>query len=369
MKLILDRKPLFDAVQTVIGATSPKGTFPVLAHIHFRSDGTVVQLTANDLEVLLTTHFVADEHEPFEALWPGKRLSDILKALPDTATMIGLAQKEKDFHLTVGKSRFKLVGGDPLDFPTLNEEQKLLFSVELPQAELLAQLETVEHAMAKDDVRYYLNGMCLQFGTHLTAVATDGHRLAAMPGATLLGREETHELILPRKAVNELKKRLGDGDCRIDVTNRGIKVDFGTTALDSRLIDGRFPDWRRVIPSQIDAEVEVEVEAMIAALRRVCLIVPATSGVRLTLDESEMLPRFLLTGENFDEEVHEELEDFTHTGPAFSQGFNPRFLLDIFEALGTQRATMGLSGGTIQGAMRIKAEHHDGVFVVMGMRI
>jgi DNA polymerase-3 subunit beta len=368
MKLILDRKPLFDAVQTVIGATSPKSTLPVLANIHFRSDGTVIQLTANDLEVLLTTHFVADEHEPFEALWPAKRLSEILKALPDSS-VIGLAQKEKDFHLTVGKSRFKLVGGDPMDFPMPDEEHQHLFSLELPQAELRAQLETVEHAMAKDDVRYYLNGLCLQFRTHLTAVATDGHRLAAMQGATVIGREEPHELILPKKAVNELKKRLGDGTCRIDVTNRGIKVDFGTTALQSRLIDGRFPEWQRVIPSQIDAEVEVSVEAMIAALRRVCLIVPATSGVRLALEESEMLPRFLLTGENFDEEVHEEVEDFTHTGQGFSQGFNPRFLLDIFEALGTQRATMGLSGGTIQGAMRIKAENHDGMFVVMGMRL
>jgi DNA polymerase-3 subunit beta len=368
MKLILDRKPLFDAVQTVIGATSPKSPIPALANIHFRSDGTVIQLTANDLEVLLTTHFTADEHEPFEALWPAKRLSDILKALPESS-MIGLAQKDSDFHLTVGKSRFKLVGGDPQDYPSGQEEQEHLFSVELPQAELLEQLETVEHAMAKDDVRYYLNGMCLQFGAHLTAVATDGHRLAAMPGATVLGREETHELILPRKAVNELKKRLGEGTCRIDVTNRGIKVDFGTTALDSRLIDGRFPEWQRVIPNQPDTEVEVDVEAMIAALRRVCLIVPQGSGVRLTLDLVEANPRFWMNGENFDEDVQEELEDFTSTGPALSKGFNPRYLLDVFEALGTPRATLGLSGGTIEGPMRIKAENHDGVFVVMGMRL
>jgi DNA polymerase-3 subunit beta len=367
MKLILDRKPLFDAVQTVIGATSPKSPIPALANIHFRSDGTVIQLTANDLEVMLTTHFTAEEHEPFEALWPAKRLSDILKALPESS-MIGLAQKDSDFHLTVGKSRFKLVGGDPLLFPSGQEEQNHLFSVELPQAELRYQLETVEHAMAKEDVRYYLNGLCLQFGARLIAVATDGHRLAAMPGATVLGLEEPHELILPKKAVNELKKRLGDGTCRIDVTNRGIRVDFGITALDSRLIDGRFPEWQRVIPSQIDAEVEVDVEAMIAALRRVCLIVPPTSGVRVTLDESEMLPRFTLTGENFDEEVYEEVEDFRHTGSTFSKGFNPRYLLDIFEALGTPRATMGLSEGAV-GAMRIKAENHDGVFVVMGMRL
>jgi DNA polymerase-3 subunit beta len=367
MKLILDRKPLFDAVQTVIGATSPKSPIPALANIHFRSDGTVIQLTANDLEVLLTTHFTADEHEPFEALWPAKRLFDILKALPESS-MIGLAQKDSDFHLTVGKSRFKLVGGDPMNFPMPEEEQNLLFSVELPQAELLEQLETVEHAMAKDDVRYYLNGMCLQFGAHLTAVATDGHRLAAMPGATVLGREETHELILPRKAVSELQKRLGDGTCRIDVTKRGIKVDFGTTALDSRLIDGRFPDWQRVIPKDTDTEVEVDVEAMIAALRRVCLIVPQGSGVRLTLDLVEANPRFWMNGQNFDEDVQEELEGFTHTGQGFSQGFNPRYLLDIFEALGTPRATMALSEGAV-GAMRIKAENHDGVFVVMGVRL
>jgi DNA polymerase-3 subunit beta len=367
MKLILDRKPLFDAVQTVIGATSPKSPIPALANIHFRSDGTVIQLTANDLEVLLTTHFTADEHEPFEALWPAKRLSDILKALPESS-MIGLAQKDSDFHLTVGKSRFKLVGGDPLDFPSGQEEQKHLFSVELPQAELRYQLETVEHAMAKDDVRYYLNGLCLQFGAHLTAVATDGHRLAVMPGATVLGREEAHELILPKKAVSELQKRLGEGSCRLEVSNRGLLVDFGTTALNTRLIDGRFPIWQRVIPSKVVTEVEVNVEAMIAALRRVCLIVPATSGVRLTIDLVEESPRFWLTGENFDEEVQEEIEDFRHTGSAFSQGFNPRFLLDIFEALGTQRATLGLNEGAM-GAMRIKAENHDGVFVVMGMRL
>jgi DNA polymerase-3 subunit beta len=232
----------------------------------------------------------------------------------------------------------------------------------------LEQLETVEHAMAKDDVRYYLNGMCLQFGAHLTAVATDGHRLAAMQGSTVIGREEPHELILPKKAVNELKKRLGDGTCRIDVTNRGIQVDFGTTALDSRLIEGRFPEWQRVIPNQIDTEIEVDVATMIAALRRVCLIVPQGSGVRLTLDLVEETPRFWMNGENFDEDVQEELDDFTSTGPAFSKGFNPRYLLDIFEALNVQRATMGFSGDS-QGPMRIKAENHDGVFVVMGMRL
>jgi DNA polymerase-3 subunit beta len=316
---------------------------------------------------MLTTHFITDEHEPFEALWPAKRLSDILKALPESS-VIGLAQKDSDFHLTVGKSRFKLVGGDPQDYPSPNEEQTNLFSVEIPQAEFLEQLETVEHAMAKDDVRYYLNGMCLQFGTHLTAVATDGHRLAVMPGATVIGREEPYELILPKKAINEIKKRLSDGTCQIDVTNRGISVDFGDTSLDSRLIQGCFPEWQRVIPNQIDTEIEVDVATMISALRRVCLIVPQGSGVRLTLDESEIIPRFLLTGENFDEEVHEDLEDFTSTGPAFSKGFNPRYLLDIFEALNVQRATMGLSGD-LQGPMRIKAENHDGVFVVMGMRL
>lgn len=362
MKLVIDRKPLLDAVQTVIGAVNHKSPIPALAHLLFWSDGTTIQLTANDLEVQIQTEFaVTEPHEPFEALWPAKRLADILKALPESS-LVGLAQKGMDFHLSVGKSRFKLVGGDPQDFPKAREDTKVLFAVDVPQAELNWQLRTVEPSMASNDVRHYLNGICLQFGATLTAVATDGHRLSAVPGATILGREETHALILPKKAVQELKKHLGsEGTVRLEVLERGLRADFGGTIIETRLIDGLYPDWRRVVPSRFEAEVEVFREALIGALKRAVLIVPETTGVRLEIDEET----FKIGGENFDEEVHEEVEVCSFSGDAVDIGFSPRYMLDVLEVLDGERTRLKFTINQLS----IQQEGCEGSFVIMSMRL
>lgn len=362
MKLVIDRKPLLEAVQTVIGAVNHKSLIPALANILFQSDGTTIQLTANDLEVQIQTQFTAlERHEPFQALWPAKRLADILKALPESS-LVGLAQKDLDFHLSVGKSRFKLVGGDPQDFPITDKDAEVLFAVEVPQAELNWQLRTVEHAMAFTDIRHYLNGICLQFGAMLIAVATDGHRLAAVPGATILGRDEPYGLVLPKKAVQELKKHLGsDGIVRLEVLERGLRADFGGTIIDTRLIEGKYPDWFRVVPSQFEAEVEVFREALIGALKRAVLIVPETSGVRLEIDQET----FKISGEHLDEEVHEELEVCSFSGEAVDIGFSPRYILDVLEVLDGERTWLKFATKQLS----IQQEGHEGSFVIMSMRL
>lgn len=362
MKLVIDRKPLLDAVQTVIGAVNHKSPIPALAHILFQSDGTTIRLTANDLEVQIQAEFTAlERHEPFEALWPAKRLADILKALPESS-LVGLAQKDMDFHLSVGKSRFKLVGGDPQDFPKAREDAKVLFAVEVPQAELNWQLRAVEPVMAIKDARHYLNGICLEFGATLTAVAADGHRLSAVRGTTILGRDEPHELILPKKAVQEFKKHLGsEGAVRLEILENGLRADFGGTIIETRLIDGRFLDWRRVVASRFESEVEVSREELIGALKRAVLIVPEGSGVRLEIDAET----FKIFGENFDEEIHEEVEVCSFSGEAVDIGFSPRYMLDVLEVLDGERTRLKFTTQQLS----IHQEGCEGSFVIMCMRL
>jgi len=363
MKLVIDRKNLLDAVKTVIGAVDHKSVLPALSHILFRGDGETITATANNMEIQVQHGFSSDPHEPFEALWPAKRLHDILRSLSDSS-VVGIAQKDKDFHITAGRSRFKLACGDTQDFPLSDKNRTVSLSVEVPQDEFGYQLRLVEHAMAVKDVRHHLNGICLQFGAHLTAVATNGHRLAAIEGQTVIGIDDPKELIVPSKSVLELKRHIGaSGTVKLEALDgkNGMRADFGDTVVDVRLIDGRYPDMRRVIPVSFCTEIDVDLSKLIGALNRTTILVPETDGVSLDISESGLV----ISGARDGEEVREEIEIHRFSGDPLTKGFSPRYLIDALEALDGDSVTLLFTNDLVS----IKQEGLNATFVVMGRRL
>jgi DNA polymerase-3 subunit beta len=362
MKLVIDRKKLLDAVQKVIGATDHKSALYVLSHILFRSDGETIRATANNLEIQVQHSFATDPHEPFEALWPAKRLYDILRSLSDSS-MVGIAQKDKDFHITAGRSRFKLACGEPQDFP-LSDSGAVGISVEVPQDEFGYQLRIVEHAMAVKDARYYLNGICLQFGAHLTAVATDGHRLSVIEGQTVIGIDKPKNLIVPSKSVIELKRHAGtSGTVRLSSINgnNGMRADFVDTVVDIRLIDGIFPDWHRFVHKEYCTEIDVDRSMFVDALKRTMILVQEGNGVALDISESGMV----ISGESSGEEVREEIDIVRFSGDHLTKGFSPRYLIDALEVLDGDIVTLLLTDEMVS----IRQEGLSADFVIANRRI
>lgn len=363
MKLVIDRKKLLDAVQTVIGATYGRSVLPVLSHILFRSDGEKIRVTANNLEIQVQHSFASDPHEPFEALWPAKRLHDILRSLSDHG-FVGFSQKDKDFHITAGRSRFKLACLEPRDFP-LSDSGSEGISVEIPQAEFGYQLRVVEHAMASKDVRNYLNGICLQLGAHLTAVATNGHRLAAIEGQTVIGIDEPKELIVPHKSVIELKRHIGSsGTVKLTAIkgNNGMRADFGDTVVDVRLLSGLYPDWHRIVPIAYCTEIDVNRSSLIDAMNRATIIVNEVDSVALDISE---IGGLVITGESDGEEVREEIEIARFSGDTLTIGFSPRYLIDALEALDGEIVTLLFTNNLVS----IKQECLPATFVIMSRRL
>jgi DNA polymerase-3 subunit beta len=363
MKLVIDRKKLLDAVQTVIGATDHKSVLPVLSHILFRSDGETIRVTSNNLEIQVQHSFATDTHEPFEALWPAKRLHDILRSLSDHG-FVGISQNDSDFHITAGRSRFKLACLEPRDFP-LSDSGSECISVEIPQDEFGYQLRLVEHAMAVKDVRHYLNGICLQLGANLTAVATNGHRLAAIEGQTVIGIDEPRNMIVPAKSVLELKSHIGaSGTVTLSAIkgNNGMRADFGDTVVDVRLLSGLYPDWYRMVPRAYITEIDVNRSSLIDALNRATIIVNEIDSVALDISE---IGGLVITGESDGEEVREEIEIARFCGDPTVKGFSPRYLIDALESIDGEIVTLMFTSELVV----IRQEGLIATLIVMGRRL
>lgn len=363
MKLVIDRKKLLDAVQTVIGATDHRSVVPVLSHILFRSDGETIRVTANNLEIQVQHSFACERHDPFEALWPAKRLHDILRSLSDHG-FVGISQKDSDFHITAGRSRFKLACLEPRDFP-LSDSLSPVISIEIPQDEFGYQLRVVEHAMAVKDVRHYLNGICLNLGAHLTAVATNGHRLAAIEGQTVIGIDDQKNLIVPAKSVLELKKHIGSsGTVKLTAIkgSNGMRADFGDTVVDVRLLSGLYPDWHRIVPIAYCTEIDVARYSLIDAMNRATIIVNEVDSVALDISE---IGGIVITGESDGEEVREEIEIARFSGDTLTIGFSPRYLIDALEALDGEIVTLLFTNNLVS----IKQECLPATLVIMSRRL
>ncbi len=367
MKFSATREQVLGPLQAVIGVVERKQTMPVLANVLLSAKGNRLSVTGTDLEVELVASGEVNVAQPGEITVPGRKLLDIAKSLPAGATVTLSVEGEK-VKVSAGRSRFTLSSLSASEFPVV-ESINATQSITLPQAELARLIAKTHFSMAQQDVRYYLNGTLLETdGKMLRAVATDGHRLAIaetpLPGD---GKGiQPQQVIVPRKGVLELQRILGaNGEVEISIGTNHIRLQIGDIRFTSKLIDGKFPEYGRVIPSNPGKIVVVDREALRAALQRTAILSNEKyRGVRLSLLKNAVK----LQAHNPEQEEAQDEVEIDYAGEEMEIGFNVTYLLDALSAVDTETVEIGLTDANSSCLIRAPGTTASR-YVVMPMRL
>jgi DNA polymerase III subunit beta len=360
------RDALLKPLQAVSGIVERRHTLPILANVLLESKDGKLYVTATDLEMQITAHSVLDVKDGSATTVGARKLLDLLRALPDDAALTVEATGSK-MTVRAGRSRFNLQTLAAADYPRITLGQDQLQTLTLPQKDLRGLFRLAEFAMAQQDIRYYLNGMLLVIDEgRLQAVATDGHRLS---WASLMvpGNFSRQEVILPRKTVLELGKLLEDSDAPItlDILGNQVRFRFANVELSSKVVDGKFPDYNRVIPAGHTKLIEIDRVELQAALQRAAILSNEKfRGVRLVLNPGQLR---IICSNSEQEEAEEELE-VAYTGDALDIGFNITYLLDVLHNLSCEKVQLKF-GDANSSALVTMPERDDYKYVVMPMRI
>jgi len=361
------RDELLAPLSAVSGIIERRHTLPILSNVLIERAQDMLAFLATDIEIQIAARSAIGAPADARGVTVGARkLLDILRALPEGAE-VTLQQQDKRLLVKAGKSRFTLQTLAAEDFPRLARPTGESAKFELEQKALRRLLSLVQYAMAQQDIRYYLNGllMVVEEGG-LKLVATDGHRLAF--AALKLGAKlPRQEVIVPRKTVLELGKLLADSDApvKIEIAATQASFSFGTIDLVSKLIDGKFPDYTRVIPSGHKNRLQVEREPLRQALLRAAILSNEKfRGVRWVLGDGSLK---IVSSNAEQEEAHEELE-VKYSGDALDIGFNVNYLLDVLNNVSGDGIEC-LFGDSASSALITYGSEKDFKYVVMPMRI
>lgn len=361
-----ERDNLLRPLQTVSGIVERRHTLPILANLLITKNGPDVSFLSTDLELQITTR--ADfgvGGESVATTVAARKLLDILRAMPDGQVSLTLADK----RLTVqsGKSRFALQTLAADEFPTVAQAKDYGASLSVPQKTFRQLLGMVHFSMAQQDIRYYLNGMLLVVdGSRLMAVATDGHRLAYSSMA-IEGEFPRQEVIVPRKTILELQRLLEDIDdtVKIDIASTQAKFTFGPVELVSKLVEGKFPDFQRVIPKAHKNTFAIGRDELQRSLQRVAILTSDKfKGVRCVIEPGQL--KIMSTNAD-QEEAQEELE-IAYQGDSIDMGFNVTYLLDVLANLKIDMLQVSVADASSSALITIP-ENDDFKYVVMPMRI
>lgn len=368
MKFSLQRETLLKPLQMVIGVVERKQTLPILSNVLLNVTDNKLSFTGTDLEVeLIGRSKLGLDAKPVQLTLPGRKLLDICKALPESAP-VELYQEKERVILKSGRSRFTLSTLPAKDFPNVDEHAANI-SFSISQQQLRYLLQRTYFSMAQQDVRYYLNGLLLEVcaGT-LRAVATDGHRLAA--NIIDASTKQTHRLqiIVPRKGVLELLRLLEDSEdeVTVNIANNHIRIIHEAYTFTSKLIDGRFPDYERVIPKNGDKKVIIDRDELKQAIQRAAILCNEKfHGVRFEFRQGLLR----LSAHNPEQEVAEEELAICYDQEDIDIGFNFTYILDILNAL--KPGPIQLTFADANSSLRIEEPDSDGdsVFVAMPMRL
>jgi DNA polymerase-3 subunit beta len=340
MKFTATREEILGPVQGVIGVVERRQTMPVLSNVLLSARNNRLSVTGTDLEVELVSAVNLSVQQAGEITVPGRKLLDILRALPE-GVAVSLALEGERVVVRAGRSRFTLSTLSAVEFPVV-EEVNAQQTLKLPQSELRRLIDKTHFSMAQQDVRYYLNGMLLEAdGGILRAVATDGHRLALCETTLEEPIKAKQQVIVPRKGVLELQRILGDsGTVELAVGTNHIRAEIGDVRFTSKLIDGRFPEYGRVIPARPNRIVEADRAVLRQALQRTAILSNEKyRGIRLSLKPNLLT---LQTHNPEQEEAEDQLE-VVYPGDELEIGFNVNYLLDALSAIETDRVQIGLT--------------------------
>lgn len=361
------KQNLLNPLQVVIGVIEKKQTLPILSNVLIETESNRIKFISTDLEIQISTSCELENpvEKKLSITINAKKLQEILRILPES-NHISIEINENKAIIKSNKSRFSLQTLPTQDYPKLNSQLGENSQLSLTQKELKNLLLSVQYAMAQQDVRYYLNGVLLILdGNKLKAVATDGHRLA-FNQIKVMDSYEKKEIILPRKAVNELSKLLSDMNENIEIqfSSQQLIAEFSGISLITKLIDGKFPDFERVIPKYSN-HLKINRILVQQALQRAAILSNEKfRGVRFVLTEKKLT---IISNNSEQEEAQEEIETNYH-GDAIDIGFNVNYLLDGLNNIAGESAT--LSFGDPNSSILISSENNpDYKYVVMPMRI
>ena len=363
------RDNLLKPLQVVSGIVERRHTLPILANLLFKKIGDRVSFVSTDIEIQITTsaHFGVGEDEVTTTV-AARKLLDILRALPDGPVILSL--KDSKMVIQSGKSRFSLQTLSATEFPVMQSVGELAASWKMPQKSFKQLISQVHFAMAQQDIRYYLNGMLLVVeGNEVVAVATDGHRLAysRVELTETINGGGRHEIIIPRKTILECQHLLADTDdvLELSLTANQIKFNFGDIELISKLVEGKFPDFQRVIPKGHKNALVVGRETLQAALQRAAILTTDKfKGVRFSLSPN----RITIQSTNAEQEEAQEDIETEYSGDSVEIGFNVSYLLDVLANVKVENIQISLGDANSSAIVTLPGSE-DFKYVVMPMRI
>lgn len=366
MNIVINREDLLNPLQQVIGAVERKQTLPILGNVLIQSSQGQLSLTATDLEIELITHLDIPISEDILTTLPARKLLDICKALPDKSD-IKFAIEDNQVTLTSGRSRFVLSSLPGKDFPgTEDIEEQVKF--EIPQKTLKLLIDKTAFAMAQQDVRYYLNGLLMELSKDfLRLVATDGHRLALSEYANANNVSVDKQIIIPRKGILELARLLSNTDenAEVKISNNHIRVQTRQFTFTSKLIDGKFPDYNRVIPLDGNKTLSVDRDLLKQSLQRISILSNEKyRGIRLTLGDNNLS----IQANNPDREEAEEEITVEFDESQLEIGFNVTYLLDVLSVLDSDQVLIKLKDSN-SSCVITTPESDQFRYVVMPMRL
>ena len=368
MKFAVSREVLLKPLQLVAGVVERRQTLPVLSNVLLVLDGTNLSLTGTDLEVEIVGRVELESPGiSGEITVPARKFLDICRSLSE-GSVIEFAEEDQRVIIKSGRSRFTLSTLPANDFPNVEDGPgDLQFSC--PQHEVKRLIERTAFAMAQQDVRYYLNGMLWEVQQdNLRVVATDGHRMAMCTRPIGVSTAETVQAILPRKGVMELSRLLADSDALVDVSLSAnhIRVTSSDYTFTSKLVDGKFPDYERVLPRGGDKVVYGSRNELKQAFSRTAILSNEKyRGVRLLLSDGQLT----IVANNPEQEEAEEQVAVDYTGDSLEVGFNVSYLTDVANVITTESIKITLSDANSSALLEESGTEGDSLYVVMPMRL
>jgi DNA polymerase III subunit beta len=373
MRLLIEKNALLKALQHVTSVVERRNTIPILANVSLRAEGSALHFKATDLDIEVTETAPAEVMAPGSTTAPAHTLHDIVRKLPDGA-QIEMSRQGDDgrMSLTAGPSKFLLACLPADDFPDLGLSG-MSHHFEVSAHHLASLIEKTRFAISTEETRYYLNGIFLHAaetpdeGWRLRAVATDGHRLARMDVTLPDGAQGIPGVIVPRKTVSEIAKLLADHSdaVTVDLSANKIRFTAGNVVLTSKLIDGTFPDYQRVIPQNNDKVLEVENAAFKQAVDRVSTLSSEKGrAVKLNIAPG----RLILSVNNPESGSATEELPAEYQGPPMEIGFNARYLMDIAAQFGGDKAVFKLSDASAPTVVQDEKDQ-SALYVLMPMRV
>lgn len=372
MKVTLERSALVKAMGHVQSVVERRTTIPILSNVLIQADGGALTLTATDLDIEISEKAPADVARKGSATASALTLYEIVRRLPEGAQVrLELMQDDGRLQVSAGRSQFALAVLPESDFPTLaTADMPVRFS--MPASDLQRLFEKARFAMSQEETRYYLNGVYLHAFADgskrmLRAAATDGHRLARLEAPLPAGADKLKGVIVPRKAVSEIGRLLADAEETIDIAVSDAKIRFGFGAghLTSKLIDGAFPDYERVIPKGNANVMRAETKDFAQAVDRVATIsADRTRSIKLALDSDKLR----LTVNN--PEAGTALEELSvdYSGDPIEIGFNARYLLDIAAQVDGEQMTFRLADPSSPSVIEDESDI-GALYVLMPLRV